>query len=497
MSAVYYPEARIAIRAFFEDFGPTPGEGNSPATFHALPKSFLIQRTARHLPDSWSVEFDYESFPVDPDVLRAAAVEIWLWDKLSLTNKITFVDQPSTQLGKLRAAFDQAGAKTKPGPAIYGMVKEANCELTETGRVVRLEGEDYTSLFAKRRWHLPPGSKAKSYKDKKSTKVRGSDGKIRKRKLTHKVYRKVAMGDPILKIFQDMISDVDPFGVLVLRCDVKTIKASTVIKGLSRLQAKGMLADQEDTYWDVMTKVARLAGLSVYIEDTSVVLANAQTLYAESGVDPYVMRYGGPLANVKSLNMKRDMGKSIAPQVVVSSYDPKTRTTISEKYPEQAQQVVDGLGWKKDEQTIISVTGVTDKRVLQALARDKFERTCRGEREITVSTIDMLDAPASDTGPREPFDLTKIRAGEPCRVVFNPLGLDLSNMTSGQRTAVLTDRGFSSGVAQMIADAYGKKSDFNFPFYVKEAKLEWAAESGLTIEIQMMDYASPGGIRRA
>ncbi len=491
-SKVHYPEARIAIRAYFEDFGPAPGDGNAPATFHALPKSFIIQRTARHLPDTWSVEFDYESFPVDPDVIRCAAVEIWLWDKLSLTNRIEFVDSPGSQLGKLRQALEQGGSN-KPGPAIYGMVKEASAELSGGGRVVRLDGEDYTSLFAKRRWHTPPGTKLKSVKEK--VKVRGSDGKVRKTTKSRKIYRKVDLGRPIVALFQEFISDVDPFGVLSLKVDVPSLKSKpgTVIKGLTRLQAKGMLADQEDTYWDVMTKVARLAGLSVYVEDTQVILGNAQTLYKDSGVQPYVMRYGGPLANIETLSLKRDMGKAIAPQVVVSSYDAKTRTTIIEKWPTNSQQVVDGMGWKKDEQTLISVRGTTDKATLQAMARDKFERTCRGEREVTWTTIDMVDAP--DPGEREPFDLTKIRAGEPAYVIFDPLGLDLSGMSKGQMVAALAERGYTDQVSQMIADSYGKKNDFNFPFYVKEAKIQWAAESGFELEVQSMDYASPGGIR--
>lgn len=492
-SKVFYPEARIAIRAYFEDFGPTPGDGTAPATFHALPRSFTIQRTARHLPDTWSVEFDYESFPVDPDVIRAAAVEIWLWDKLALTNKIAFVDSPTGQLGSVRQSQEQSGSN-KPGPTIYGMIKEASSELTETGRVVRLDGEDYTSLFSKRHWHLKPGQKAKTVKTKVLTRS-SKTGRTSFKSKTQKVYRKVDLGLPIVEVFNNFISDVDPFGVLSLRVDAKGVSSGTVIKGLSRLQAHGMLADQTDTYWEVMTKVARLAGLSVYIEDTNVVLADAQTLYKDSGVQPYIMRYGGSQANIKTLNLKRDIGKNVSPQVVVSAYDAKTRTTITEKYPHNAQQVVDGMGWKRNEQTVISVSGITDKATLQALARDKFERNCRGERTVIWTTADMIDAPPIDE--RQPYDLTKIRSGEPCYVVFDPLGLDLSGMTTGQAVAALTERGYSSQVAQMIADAYGKKSAFNFPFYVKEAKLSWANSSGFELEVTSMDYASPGGIRNA
>jgi hypothetical protein len=174
---------------------------------------------------------------------------------------------------------------------------------------------------------------------------------------------------------------------------------------------------------------------------------------------------------------------------VVRSYDPTTKQAIEGRFPESKDAVTTGVGTNKEEVQAFSVPGVTDVGVLKDIAETTYNSIARGEGTIRFSTKHLRDLPDKAGEQR---DLTKLRAGDPVSIGFDPFNDDeMRALAPELRERFLVRLGYQPDVARLVATEYERLEQFKRPFYTKEVTLDWSREGGLSVEVEAINFITP------
>lgn len=445
MSRVFYPEARVVVYACFEGtalagagaFGSSLPE--PVVAFPVLPVSADICRNGYQQADSWSIDFDYDDFPIAPQSLKSCAVEIYLYDRGSL----------NADLASL------VGTAANPGlePVISGLCDDVQVECTEQGSIVTLEGQDYTGLFLEHSW--------------RTTDAKGHPAPI-------------PSGRPLDDILRDLIREVDVTGRITLEVRVADgVRLPVVGAATSRTVKSGFKADSDASYWTVMSKIARVHGFLLFVEGSRVVLSTPDSVHNRLE-QVYRLRWG---RNIKMLRMSRALGKERVPQIEVRCYDDETRTTLVERFPERGQQATTGIGTKRDERRIHTLYGIRDREILRRFARNLYELIARGEQEAEVETDDLVD--------QEGLDFLQLRAGSALMIEFDAAWNEVRNLQPAQIYSILIGKGFPPMTAQFLTENYRRIEALQSPLYVHEARLRWDVDDGVSVEANLINFVDP------
>lgn len=432
MSRVYYPEARIVVKAVIENFG----DSRRPLDFPAIPKKVSIRRNSYRQPDSWSVEFDGKDFPIPPSLLRSAQVEIYLYDKKGLV-------------------ADRRLLRSTVKPAIVGLVDSASARFSGDGRLVTFEGQDMTALLSEHKFQKG------------------------RRNLTNK---------RLDKALNDLLREVDITGQMQLVTEIpfKDSKLPIIGKSVSRTNRNGFPVKRGDSYWDVMYNLALKHGFILFVRDLEVVLATPESVHETSQTRAdrtFKLTWG---KNVEEIEMSRNMGKQRVPQCEVLSYDERTRKVLVGRYPEAKQKVTTGVGTKRNEVVTSVLRGITDVETLKRLARAQYSLISRTEQEVHMSTRELQDEGDAN--------LLYLKAGDAMFVSFDPFNAEeLRKIPAGQRSQFLVARGWTRQAANVFAAHFDQLATFRKPFYVREASLEWDNDSGLSINVSMVNFVNVEG----
>ena len=284
---VYYPQARVTLSVVFETFG----EPQSPKTFPVTPRSITIYSNSYKEADTWSVEFDAQDLPFSPDLIRAGACEIYLFQTAGIG-----------QLPEvIRAKDDPKTAKLEGlEPSIVGLFDEASLSMDESGRAVTIDGTDYTSLFIAKPWN---------------SKTSGKKGRV-------------PSGKSLDRVLQDLMNQVESASVMTL--DVRPAKTVLPTVGSAEARANKKGLPGRGSYWDVMVDLALRYGFVLYIEGLRVVLVELASFVQEKRETVRKMVWG---RNLTSLRMSRRIGKEQVPVIEVRSYDDKKRKVVKARFP--------------------------------------------------------------------------------------------------------------------------------------------------------------------
>lgn len=473
---VYYPEARVIVYATFAGtslrgtgtgaFAALGVEEEPVIAFPALPMACEVQRNSYDQADSWSVDFDYRDFPVAPQSLEACAIEVYLYDRGSLRADLATLVGPGTQGDLSQARME---------PAISGLCDSAMVEWGENGAIVTLEGQDYTALFLEKTWktkdRITSSAEAKAAGlPKRSTK---------KSDVGHP--EDIPSGRALDVILRELIAEVDVTGRIKL--DVRTggVTIPVVGKEVSRTVKSGFKTDRDASYWTVMSKLARLYGFILFVEGPRVVLSMPQVL--RQGTDRiFRLRWG---ENLKTLRMERQLGKERVPQIEVRSYDDQTRTTLVARFPEKNQRATTGIGTRRDERRTYTIYGIRDMAVLLRYAENLYDLIGRGEQETEFSTDDLRDPGA--------LDFLSLRTSDAILIEFDAIWEEVRNMDPAQIQAVLLERGYPANVASFLSQNYQKLDSLKAPQYLKEARLSWDVNDGVSIEGKLINFVTLDG----
>lgn len=483
MSRYFYPQARAILQVIFDGFGEDARD-TDPEIIPVLPKAVRITRNSYRQADSWELSFDGNDLPIDPRLVRAGAVEIFLFETEGILDEARVLSRgqafedlasrrPRAPEDTVARELRLAGAIERftfgQPPLIAGLFDSHDLVLDDTGKEVTISGQDYTALLIERQWPPLPNGRA----------------------------RRIPTGRRLDIILQELLSDADDEGRLVLTVeDVETTDIPIVGRQESRNHKRGIPVREETSFWDVMYGLAVRYGFVLFVRGLEVVLTRPKNLNEESGARIKRLAWGH---NLVHLTLSRELGKEVAPTVVVRAYDPQTRRTLEVDHPPNTFQRVKRRRRKTsrsrpsikktEEFIIVPIYGMFDREVLKKIAETQYELLSRPERKVRFITRDLRDFEGN------PLFLA---AGDAVTVGFAEFNFELlsdDRVPEETKFNHLVARGFGQAVAQVIARSYTNLKFLERPLRVREASIDYTNDDGITIEAELIDFIVIDGIR--
>lgn len=511
MRSVFYPQCRAVMTLVFDGFGDT-AQDSQEYVVPVLPARATVHRNGYKEADTWSVTFDGNDLPLDPDLIRAGAIEIYMYqvedagpDARVISRQFPITEDPTgynprslvQQLGLGAFVRGDVDRWTQGNPpTIVGLFDEPDLEISEdAGKTVTIQGKDYTAHLASMQWPPHP------------------DGRP----------RRIPVGRRLDHIMSEILREADPSGKLAL--DVRDVVPRALpVVGASEVSGhgRGIPVEQQTSYWDVLYKLAIRHGLICYVEGLSVVLTKPRNLGPgdESRIRRMVCG-----KNISELRLTRHMGKVTAPAIIVRGYDPHTGKFIEEEFPKGKREIqvknvkadvkktrestkikpppkaperdkVAGTRTqhvrKTDEYEFVPAHGITDRAIFRQMAETRYRLLARGERKVVLKTEDLRDADDSE--------LLSLKAGDAVQVEFDDFNRELlaSDQTHAAKVAHLLERGYGEAIAEVIAVHFDKLEGLRRPLRVKEATYEWSTDDsggGISVELELQDYVVIDGER--
>ena len=513
MGRAYYPQARAILQIVLDGFGDTSRD-TPPLVIPALPKALTITRNSYSQADAWEATFDGGDLPFDPTLIRAGAVELYLFQLSEVEQRIVDRREPLAELDNAGAnprdpvdtamleaaqaagnlgleglAVDLRGRVSRDRftygnrPAIVGLIDVPKLSLNEDGRWVTLRGQDYTAHLISLQWPPLPNGRA----------------------------RRIPVGKRIDELLGEILAEADPEGRLAVTLrGVDESDLPIVGEREVRGNRRGIPVSADTNYWEVMYKIATRYGFILYVDGLDVVLAKPRTLDADAAGRIKRLAWGH---NLKSLELERELGKEQSPTIVVRGWDPAAREVITVEYPEGEFHRAAKAGDKvkaatkatshtskkgkvtttvrnRDEYQIVTAYGVSDRATLRRMAETYYHLRGRAERRVIGVTRDLRDMRESD--------MLSITAGDACTIDWDDFNREvMANpaMDRGQKIAHLVERGFNDQVAAAIADAYDRLAGLERPLRFKEGTIQYSVDDGVEIEFELADFVVIDGIR--
>ena len=475
--SVFYPQGRAILQIIFDGFG-TDDQDTEPVVIPILLRSASIHLNSYKQADSFEVTFEAGDLPIDPTLIRSGSIEIYIFqtagippeDQQQVDRQFTDLDpalsqRPRTVLDTIAQDIGLAASRDKftfdNKPRIVGLFDQHDLDMDSSGKFVTITGQDYTQLLIAKQW--PPTSRGRA--------------------------RRIPTGLKLDAWMNKILREADPVGNLKLKLeDVSTSELPTVGRGETRCHKRGIPVKQNTSYFDVLYKVATRYGFITFIRGLDLVLTKPKNLRDRASTNIKRVAWG---KNLLSLRLTRHLGKEKVPRVVLRSYDPKSRETLSIEFPQRGQDgPVGTLGVTEDEFQIFTVNGISDPKVLRETAKTLFELLGRGERQITAVTRDLRDL---DGNP-----MLNIEAGDAVEIDFQDFNRELVSdprVSEDQKFSHLITRGFNSVIARTIARQYQKLLTTVRPMRFREGTIEYDVSNGIEIEMQLQDFVVIDGMR--
>ncbi len=476
---------------------------DSKGLTHEIPGIMPVEATWKQAgiraADTASIKIKWIDFPIDPRVVRACAVELYIGavqaeDYSRGIGGEMRLDQAGNSSGEPMNVvpdtyFDDKG-KQRSNLRFQGWVDEWDLDLSENGEpLVVMQCRDNTQLLIKQ--EAPAKLVASAVNDD------------------------VAIDEAIagyLQHFPQMEGlSVEYRPTTTDRADVprlkKVLAKTAYVPQLGPQQSKGGGAGEKMSVWDYLTDVCGSIGHTIRVEGTLIVIQKASTLLRGDAQprpdDPYVARTtedGGQFPiramiygrNLSELKMKREYNKKEPSNIEVRCYDPHRKTVLVVRSPKDlGQRIEQHLPGDKSENkwTVLRVSGIRDKEVLQSIADEAFEQLGRGEFTASMKTKELWSWGGNDADP----DLLDAKPGDSIEILLNRdtdyatmNNIERSLTLQGENALLLRRLGFDPDFANAVAKAYAD-SGFQRAFRLRDMQVEFN-ESGITISLSCQNY---------
>jgi hypothetical protein len=278
---------------------------------------------------------------------------------------------------------------------------------------------------------------------------------------------------------------LEPLGALAKKWPPTLGRASS--SRFSRLAAKIPVKPEADA-WAVWQQAVGMCGLISFIRKDTCCVVEAQDYYTDKNAPRLI--WGRNILSMQESRNAELAGKGVA----ITSYDPITMTTLEAFYPprgdERSKQkrAATDKGIPSEKHEFLPYTGITDQKTLEALAYRVWEERSRQELEGQLTTAEMF----TDTVTAESFDLLNLGSGDAIRVEFAEREKhELIGMPSEhERVAYLVERGYSEGVATLMAKNVANFARLKPEFVVRRVTVDFQTEgTDGSFEIQI-NYAN-------
>lgn len=474
----YWPQAAVILRATWENFGlnikqqkeinsylqqggkvgigqPLPPVSTDPTNdMPILAERVTINVNDYTTADTFSCEIDYKNFPLDPRNLKALGISIYMQDMKEL-----FRPFPDNGLHKIQANRDNV--------VFEGFVDTDTMSFDETNRVVKFEGRDLTSLFLDTPWNLGP----------------------------------VPLTTPLDTLFLQIIKSLRNTEAITIdnRSGLNPLPTLAAISPEFGALANLKNAKKDETYWEVMQDLAARAGLIIFMDIDKLVIMKPRNLYT---TDPTKIAHFVFGKNIKSMEMKRKLGRLKGFNVIVRSFNDKV--TNSAKIPEEASDdFINSIGIPKKRVQIpqfnaqggplppidapffsFKVPNIQDKDALIRIGEKVFEEISRQQLDGRFSTREMV-APTDKLGVT--FDMTKLSIGTPIKIEIDQGDLEgLSRISSpGAKATYLIKRGYNPTLARIFAETMSK---FSTTFYTKSYEINFDRDNAWELKVEFVNF---------
>lgn len=285
----YFPQAVVTLKVRWENFGLQNRVLQQDAEFSIIPKSLDVHINDYKQADTFSCEFDYRNFPIDPRYVKSIGVTIEIQDTGGLETEIS--------LAKSNVIF-------------CGFADTQKIQFNESTRTVTIEGRDYTSLFI----DIPVPADISKWKQEYPVDVM------------------------IEKLLSKLVS-TQKIKVVKRPANLSIPTLASYRPGIGQNQPGGA-AHHAATYWDCIQEWASEGGLIAFIDLDKLVLSTPRNLYQMPDSEKYHFVYG---RNLKNLSFERKLGRPKGLNVMVRSLDPSRKAAgvspvLIAKIPEEADQ---------------------------------------------------------------------------------------------------------------------------------------------------------------
>jgi hypothetical protein len=452
----FYPHAIAVLQVVWQSDPDSPNPATEkPYKLQVQPRVTKVSINSYVEADTFEIELDYKTFPFDPRTMRSCQVTIYMAN----------LDTMSDPLNAFQPSADNA--------VFEGFADEDSIELNDSTRTVRLKGRDFTALLIDAKW----------------------PGKL------------LPLNQPLDAVIGGLFTQLPTMGNIEIDNRTGLLVLPTLAEFYPDYAKLAALrsAKRHEKYWDVIQDLCTRCGVIGYFEQGVFVLTKPRTLYDASKAIQFI--YG---KNIKSLEMTRKFGRQKGFNLEVRSINGKE--VILAEIPKESKNLPEGGDYvyipvQTPQGVMVNkanpasraptlsfvVANVNSKSHLIEVGEKIYEEIGRQQIEGKIKTYDM-DAPALSVDPENAasgesncFDLLKMRNATPIKIQINSDDLLAISAEKSvpRRIAYLTHRGYSKDVAVLFADTLGK---FPTPFYTKAVMYTLDAQSGLTIEIDFINF---------
>lgn len=519
--------------------GPPNPSNNLSQVCNRVPNIASVELPGYRMAGKFDLTFAFRDLPIDPRLVRSAAVEIHLGTvpAASFAAGMRGVDQYGRRRSLLRANVGDVGT----GPetlVLAGTVDNWFVHHAANGSTVRIDGRDFRGMLL--------------------------DSTVDPRLL-----EKIDLSQPIDKVVGKIL-DMHPLGAGFrdhIKCDPldftgeggfgPALIPSPSAVGLHPRVRRGARGNakhikpagdtDKHSYWDWITRFCYFVGVIPWFQGNNLMLRPARAIFDvqnKAGSDP---RYPTPFSpengpagtpryvdgqtinirrmvygrDIEDMTVERKLSGVKAPIVECYSVDTDNTTKgrsakgkpnqiISAKWPPPAKQKnpatnsgptatnVAPSGQSTQEEVIrVKVAGVRSEDRLRMIAHAIYEEVGRGEMGGSFRTKSLASFGGDNADP----DLVRLRPGDPIELLTDaralssrsPLVAELIDherrSESEQVLAVKTALNTSDeNIARVIvATARGSIKELQRPFRVANVKFEWSP-SGLSIAADYQSY---------
>lgn len=431
--AVYYPRCHVQLLIVVDGRG---GPDSISRLIDASPREVTVLRNGYHEADTFSVDLDARILPVDPEIVKSAAVRIFMHDA--------------------DGKDDQRDPALERWERLRGIADDDGIELSADGQTVSITGRDYTGLLLDAEW------------DPRN---------------------KVPAGAPIDETIQAIADTAAPPGTLA-RFEVRYVAtfAAPIVGAAHRsTKKKGLWVKPGKTTWDVIYEMALSHGLIAYVKGETIFVTEPRSQTSASVASAPRLIYG---RNLQRLKMARKLTREKVPQIRVTAFDPRTGKIIDVVYPKRGENTsatigpsMPALGIKRNEQIFLTAPrGITDRETLEQYARVRFANMARSETVYEFETRHLRSLDGAD--------LLDLDAGSALSIGFDPFnGEQMRALSEAQRVEHLIAQGYQADVSELLAESYERITQLEQARYIRTVELHYSQDTGIAITGSAINYA--------
>lgn len=502
--------------------------GDTTASFiqSRIPRKGAIELPGFRQAGQFTLDFDWRDLPIDPRLVRAAAVEIYMGavDGEDFSRGMTQVE-PNGSRRSIISTVNDAGQRNDEALVMIGMVDEWDVEHGDTGSIVSMKGRDMRGVLLDTPVAVVPNADRTLLDELDLTQP------------IDVVVSQILRFNPL---FDEMAVTVNPAewpdGVVPAPDDpglVPRHRRGATGERTPRASTNQGLGDTN--FWDLITRFCFFVGAIPYFEGTWLRIRPSATIFDQvrAGIDPNVptpfargeqrtvdAQSGATLdpalsvrrlvygRDTRSVQFNRRFGGFHRPRIVRcvahnSSSTTRGESPIMGRWPREDASATarttrrGATGAQSQEEVLtIPVRDVTDPARLEAMARAVYEEVGRGEMGGSCETVNLASFGGDNADP----DMLRMRPGDGIEFFVDtrnvrsgaPLISALTNMDRASFeeavTAVMARIGDENLARVIVATGRGLIQEVQRFFRVSTVRFTWDAKSGVAVNFDFQNY---------